>query len=40
MFSYATVKDDPVTIKQVGGDTFLPALKVPAAIWQADVTPS
>lgn len=38
-FSYAIVTSDPVTVKQVAGDTFLPVLKVPNAIFQADVTP-
>ena len=35
MFSYGQVIADPTTIKQVGGDTFLPVLKVPKAVWQA-----
>lgn len=39
MFSYAKVVDDPTSIKQVAGDTFLPVLKVPGAIAIADVTP-
>jgi len=39
MFSYATVKDDPTGIKQVAGDTFLPVIKVPSAVFIADVTP-
>jgi len=37
-FSYARINnDDPVTIKQVAGDTFLPVLKVPSAIFIADI---
>lgn len=39
MFSYAYLTKDPVGITQVYGDTFLPVLKVPAAIYIADVTP-
>ena len=39
MFSYAHVSSDPPSIKHVAGDTFLPVLKVPAAICIADVTP-
>ncbi len=39
MFSYATVESDPVTIKHVAGDTFLPIPKVPKAMFLADVTP-
>lgn len=39
MYSYASVEKDPVTIKQVSGDTFLPVIKVPAAVFIADVTP-
>ncbi len=35
-FSYAKVTDDPVGIKHVAGDTFLPVLKVPNAIFLAD----
>ncbi len=37
-FSYATMINDPVSIKQVSGDTFLPVLKVPAAIYIADTS--
>lgn len=37
VFSYAKVTDDPVGIKQVAGDTFLPVIKVPAAIFIATV---
>ncbi len=39
MFSYATMLPDPPSIKQLAGDTFLPVLKVPRAIFIADVTP-
>ena len=37
MFSYATQILDPVGILQYAGDTFLPMLKVPKAIYIADV---
>ena len=37
MFSYADILHDPVTIKQVAGDTFLPAWKVPQAGFFATV---
>ena len=37
MFSYARIMDDPATIKHLAGDTFLPVLAVPAAIYQAVV---
>lgn len=37
MFSYATITDDPVAIKQIAGDTFLPVIKVPAAVYIATV---
>lgn len=37
MFSYAQVTSDPVTIKQVAGDTFLPVLKVPKAVFVGTV---
>ncbi len=33
MFSYSRILDDPPRIKQVGGDTMLPTLKVPDAIY-------
>lgn len=33
MFSYATVTSDPVGIKQVAGDTFLPIIKVPNSVF-------
>lgn len=39
MFSYATVEGNPPAIEHVAGDTFLPALKVPTAVYLADVTP-
>lgn len=39
MFGYAHVLSDPVTIKQLAGDTFLPVWKVPGALFIADVTP-
>ena len=39
MFSYAKVTDNPVTVEHFAGDTFLPVLKVPAAVYIADVTP-
>lgn len=39
MYSYASVQEDPVTIKHVAGDTFLPVIKVPNAVFIADVTP-
>jgi hypothetical protein len=37
MFSYGQVLSDPVTLKQVAGDTFLPVLKVPKAVFVATV---
>ena len=39
MFSYASITTDPPGIKHNAGDTFLPTLKVPGAIFIADVTP-
>ena len=39
MFSFASVESDPAGIKHNCGDTMLPVLKVPRAIWIADVTP-
>ena len=36
-FSYCVLVDDPVSIKHMAGDTFLPVLKVPAAIFRATV---
>lgn len=37
MFSYAKVSDDPVTIQQFNGDTFLPTINVPKSIYIATV---
>jgi hypothetical protein len=37
MFAYGVLSTDPVTVKMVAGDTFLPVLKVPKAIFQATV---
>lgn len=37
MFSYGQVISDPVTVKHVAGDTFLPVLKVPKAVFIATV---
>ncbi len=37
MFAYGVVNTDPVTVKMVAGDTFLPVLKVPKAIFIATV---
>ncbi len=37
MFSYGQVLSDPVTIKHIAGDTFLPVLKVPKAIFIATI---
>ena len=37
MFAYGVLSTDPVTIKMVAGDTFLPVLKVPKAVFQATV---
>lgn len=39
MWNYANVTLDPAGIKHVYGDTFLPVLKVPKAVFIADVTP-
>jgi len=39
MFSYAEMLTDPPSIKMVAGDTFLPVIKVPKAVFIADVTP-
>jgi len=36
-FSYATLEDDPTGIKHLAGDTFLPIVKVPDAIFNATV---
>ena len=38
-FSYATIETDPPSIKHMAGDTFLPAIKVPGAVFIADTTP-
>lgn len=38
-FSYAEITTDPPGIKHMAGDTFLPLLKVPAAIYIATVVP-
>ena len=35
-FSYATLNDDPVTIKHLAGDTFLPVITAPYAVFIAD----
>lgn len=37
LFAYATVVQDPVTIKQYAGDTFLPTINVPKSVFIADV---
>jgi len=39
MFQYALQEQDPTGIKHLAGDTFLPVLAVPSAIFIADVTP-
>lgn len=39
MFSYAKITDDPANIKHMAGDTFLPVMKVPKAVFIGDVTP-
>lgn len=39
-FAYAVKSTDPVTIKVVYGDNFLPVLKVPAAVYLTDVSGS
>ncbi len=38
-FAYGTVTVDPIGVKTIQGNTFLPALKLPDAIFSADVTP-
>lgn len=38
-FSYAVINHNPVEIEQFAGDTFLPLIKVPGAMFIADVTP-
>ena len=40
MFNYATVTYDPVGVAHYAGDTFLPVLKVPSAIWIENMTNS
>jgi len=35
MFAYAKILDDPMGIKMLHGDTFLPVLKVPGSIYNA-----
>ncbi len=37
MFAYGLLNTDPVTVKMVAGDTFLPVLKVPGAVFIATV---
>ena len=39
MYGYAKITDDPAGIKQFAGDTFLPTIKVPGAVFIADTTP-
>lgn len=39
MFSYALPIHNPLGVEMYSGDTFLPAWKVPNAIFQADTTP-
>jgi len=39
-FSYATVSDNPPGLTQYGGDTFLPVIKVPGAVFIGDVPTS
>lgn len=39
MFSYAKLGHDPVAIQQYAGDTFLPVIKNPSAVYLADVVP-
>lgn len=39
MYGYAKLKDEPVSIRQICGDTFLPMLINNLAIFSADVTP-
>lgn len=39
MFSYATLSHNPVTVTQFAGDTFLPVIGDPEAVWILDVTP-
>ena len=37
MFGYGQMTLNPVTVEQFFGDTFFPALKLPATVYQADV---
>ena len=37
LFAYGVLNADPVTVKMVAGDTFLPVLKVPSAVFMATV---
>lgn len=39
LFGYAQVTNDPVGIRQYGGDTFLPVICVPKAVFIGNVTP-
>lgn len=39
MYSYGKVTDDPVGCSMVYGDVFMPIIKVPKAVFIADVTP-
>jgi hypothetical protein len=34
MWAYAVINHDPLAIKIIMGDTFLPVIKVPSAVWQ------
>ncbi|HQU42144.1 MAG TPA: major capsid protein [Pirellulales bacterium] len=36
-FSYAVMQDDPVSIKHLAGDTFLPIIKVPGVVFNVTV---
>lgn len=38
-FAYGQITTDPVGLKEIAGDTFLPVIKVPGAVFLADVTP-
>lgn len=38
-YTYAHFERKPIRLDIVAGHTFLPTIKVPAAVWQADVTP-
>ena len=37
-FSYATLQDDPVSVKHLAGDTFLPVIKVPGSVFIINTT--